>query len=215
MNRPVRLLLVDDHALFTDGLRELLSFHDDLEVVGTAESAEQALTEVRRLAPDLVLMDLHLPGLDGASATRRIIHHHPATAVLVLTMYDDDASLFAVLRAGARGYLLKGAHQAEFIAAIRAVARGEAVFGAQVADRVLAHFAHPQPRRAILPDLTERERQVLRLLSLAHTTHDIAEQLGLSPKTVRNHLSNVYTKLQVTDRTQAVLLARDAGLTEQ
>ena len=149
------------------------------------------------------------------SATRRITDQHPATAVLVLTMYDDDASLFAVLRAGARGYILKGAHQAEFIAAIRAVAGGEAVFGAQVADRVLAHFANPPPQRAVLPELTERERQVLRLLALGRPTHDIARQLGLSPKTVRNHLSNVFTKLQVADRTQAVLLARDAGLTDQ
>ncbi|GAB3307803.1 response regulator transcription factor [Geodermatophilus aquaeductus] len=210
----VSLLLVDDHALFTEGLRELLSFHRDLEVVGTAASAEEALSEVRRLTPDVVLMDLHLPGLDGATATRRITGQHPATAVLVLTMLEDDASVFAVLRAGARGYVLKGAHQAELVEAIRAVARGEAVFGAQVADRVLAHFSHPQPHRAVLPELTDRERQVLRLLSTGRPTQDIASQLGLSPKTVRNHLSNVFTKLCVADRAQAVLLARDAGLTE-
>jgi DNA-binding NarL/FixJ family response regulator len=210
----VRLLLVDDHALFTEGLRELLSFHRDLEVVGTATSAEEALSEVRRLTPDVVLMDLHLPGLDGAAATRRITGQHPGTAVLVLTMLEDDASVFAVLRAGARGYVLKGAHQAELVEAIRAVARGEAVFGAQVADRVLAYFSHPQPHRAVLPELTDRERQVLRLLSTGHRTQDIAGQLGLSPKTVRNHLSNVFTKLRVADRAQAVLLARAAGLTE-
>src|SRR4051812_29413606 len=151
--RRVRLLLVDDHALFTEGLRELLSFHEDLKVVGTAASAEEALTEVRRLAPDVVLMDLHLPGVDGATATRRITGAHPATAVLVLTMLEDDASVFTVLRAGARGYVLKGAHQAELVEGIRAVARGEAVFGAAVADRVLAHFSNPQPHRAVLPEL--------------------------------------------------------------
>ncbi len=151
MTGPIRLLLVDDHPLFTEGLRELLAFHDDLDVVGVIDSADEALTKIGRLGPDVVLMDLQMPGLDGVTATRRIAAHHPATAVLVLTMYDDDASVFAVLRAGARGYVLKGAHQAELVAAIRAVSRGEAVFGAQVADRVLAHFATPRTERQCCP----------------------------------------------------------------
>ena len=154
MTRPIRLLLVDDHPLFTEGLQELLAFHHDLDVVGVADSAEEALTQIGQLAPDVILMDLQMPGLDGIAATRRIAAHHPATAVLALTMYDDDASVFAVLRAGARGYVLKGAHQAELIAAIRAVFRGEAVFGAQVTDWVLAHFATPraeQPRSPSSP----------------------------------------------------------------
>ena len=214
MTAPIRLLLVDDHALFTEGLCELLSFHDDLDVVGTSNSGARALAEVARLGPDVVLMDLQMPGLDGIAATRRITAHHPGTAVLVLTMYDDDASVFAVLRAGARGYVLKGAHQADLIAAIRAVARGEAVFGALVADRVLGYFTDPRPRRQVLPELTAREREVLALLAASLPTATIATQLGLSPKTVRNHLSSVFAKLQVADRTQAVLRAREAGLAE-
>jgi DNA-binding NarL/FixJ family response regulator len=212
MTGPIRLLLVDDHPLFTEGLRELLAFHDDLDVVGVTDSADKALTQIGPLAPDVVLMDLQMPGLDGVAATRRITARHPATAVLALTMYDDDASVLAVLRAGARGYVLKGAHQAELVAAIRAVARGEAVFGAQVADRVLAHFTTPPVQRPALPELTGRERQILAMLASGQTTSDIATHLALAPKTVRNHLSNIFAKLRVADRTQAVLRARDAGL---
>lgn len=212
MTGPIRLLLVDDHPLFTEGLQELLAFHDDLDVVGVTDSADQALTQIGPLAPDVILMDLQMPGLDGVAATRRITARHPATAVLALTMYDDDASVLAVLRAGARGYVLKGAHQAELVAAIRAVARGEAVFGAQVADRVLAHFTTPPAQRPALPELTGRERQILAMLATGKTTGDIATHLELAPKTVRNHLSNIFAKLRVTDRTQAILRARDAGL---
>src|SRR4051812_49098472 len=212
MTRPIRLLLVDDHPLFTEGLQELLAFHDDLDVVGVTDSAAKALTEIGRLRPDVVLMDLQMPGLDGITATRRITAHHPATAVLALTMSDDDASVFAVLRAGARGYVLKGAHQAELVAAIRAVSRGEAVFGAKVADRVLARFAAPATKAPVLPQLTDRERQVLAMLATGHTTSDIAARLVMSPKTVRNHLSNIFAKLHVVDRTQAILRAREAGL---
>jgi DNA-binding NarL/FixJ family response regulator len=212
MTSPIRLLLVDDHPLFTEGLRELLAFHHDLDVVGVTDSADEALTQIGPLAPDVILMDLQMPGLDGVAATRRITAHHPATAVLALTMYDDDASVLAVLRAGARGYVLKGAHQAELVAAIRAVARGEAVFGAQVADRVLAHFTTPPAQRPALPELTGRERQILAMLASGQKTSDIAAHLELAPKTVRNHLSNIFAKLRVADRTQAVLRARDAGL---
>ena len=212
MTGPIRLLLVDDHPLFTEGLRELLGFHDDLDVVGVTDSADKALTQIGPLAPDVILMDLQMPGLDGVAATRRVTARHPATAVLALTMYDDDASVLAVLRAGARGYVLKGAHQAELVAAIRAVARGEAVFGAQVADRVLAHFTTPPAQRPALPELTDRERQILAMLASGQTTSDIATHLELAPKTVRNHLSNIFAKLRVADRTQAILRARDAGL---
>lgn len=214
MNTPIRILLVDDHRLFTEGLTELLSFHDDLKVVGASSSGERALVEVAALHPDIVLMDLQMPGLDGVSATRRITAHHSSTAVLALTMYDDDASVFAVLRAGARGYVLKGAHQDELVAAIRAVARGEAVFGARVADRVLAHFSAAASGQAVLPELTPREREVLGLLAVGCNTATIANRLNLSPKTVRNHLSTVFAKLHVADRTQAVLRAREAGLPE-
>jgi DNA-binding NarL/FixJ family response regulator len=210
----VRVLLVDDHPLFVEGLRELLAFHADLEVVGIAESAERALAEIPLLAPDVVLMDLNMPGLDGVTATRRLTARSPGPAVLALTMYDDDASVFAVLRAGARGYVLKGAHQDELVSAIRAVARGEAVFDAAVADRVLSYFSLAPSPRPLLPELTERERQVLKLLADGRPTAEIAGYLALTPKTVRNHLSNIFAKLQVTDRTQAVLRAREAGLAD-
>lgn len=214
MTTAIRILLVDDHRLFTDGLTELLSFHDDLAVVGTSSSGEQALAAVNTLHPDVVLMDLHMPGVDGVSATRHITAHHRATAVLALTMSDDDASVLASLRAGARGYVLKGAHQEELVAAIRAVARGEAVFGARVADRVLALFSTASTHQPALPELTPRERQVLSLLAEGSTTASIADRLHLSPKTVRNHLSTIFAKLHVADRTQAVLRAREAGLPE-
>jgi DNA-binding NarL/FixJ family response regulator len=214
VNTPIRILLVDDHQLFTEGLTELLSFHDDLSVVGASSSGERALVEVAALHPDVVLMDLQMPGLDGVSAIRHITAHHRSTAVLALTMYDDDASVFAVLRAGARGYVLKGAHQDELVAAIRAVARGEAVFGARVADRVLAHFSAASTQVPALPELTPRERQVLGLLAGGSNTATIANRLHLSPKTVRNHLSTIFAKLHVADRTQAVLRAREAGLPE-
>lgn len=212
MSTPTRVMLVDDHTLFTAGLRELLSLYDDVAVVATVDSGDLALVEVARLSPDVVLMDLQMPGLDGVAATRRITARHPATAVLALTMYDDDASVFAVLRAGARGYLLKGARQDELIAAIRAVARGEAVFGARVADRVLAYFAAPRPTDPPLPQLTAREREVLHLLATGLPTQAIATRLSLAPKTVRNHLAAVFAKLQVSDRAQAVRRAREAGL---
>jgi DNA-binding NarL/FixJ family response regulator len=214
MTGPIRLLLVDDHVLFAEGLRELLSFHDDLEIAGIADSGERAVAAVASLNPQVVLMDLHMPGSDGISATRRIAARHPQTAVLALTMYEDDASVLAVLRAGARGYLLKGAHQAELVAAIRAVARGEAVFGAAVADRVLNYVAARHPEPPALPELTAREREVLVRLADGQPTATIATALGLTSKTVRNHLSNIFTKLQVTDRVQAVRRAREAGLTD-
>jgi DNA-binding NarL/FixJ family response regulator len=208
----IRVLLVDDHALFTAGLRELLAFYDDIDVVAAVDSGERALVEAARLKPDVVLMDLQMTGLDGVTATRRMTTHQPATAVLALTMFDDDASVFAVLRAGARGYVLKGARQEELITAIRAVARGEAVFGAQVADRVLAYFAAPRRTAPPLPELTDREREVLHLLATGLPTAAIAARLTLAPKTVRNHLSSVFTKLHVADRAEAVRRAREAGL---
>jgi len=213
MSAPIRVFLVDDHALFTEGLRELLAFHDDIEVVGTSDSGDRALADIAQFLPDVVLMDLRMPGLDGIAATRRLTAHHPDIAVLTLTMSEDDTSVFAALRAGARGYLLKGAHQDELVASIRAVARGEAVFGARIADQVLQYFATPRPAQPALPELTIRERQVLALLAADHPTAKIAAALGVSPKTVRNHLSSVFTKLQVADRAQAVRRAREAGLT--
>jgi DNA-binding NarL/FixJ family response regulator len=174
-----------------------------------------AVTAVHTHQPDVVVMDLRMPGLDGIEATRRIVGASPHVAVLVLTMYEDDASVFSAMRAGARGYLLKGADQAEIVRAVAAVAGGEAIFGAAVATRILEFFAAPHPSRApeaVFPQLTAREHEVLDLIAAGRSNSELAGLLFLSPKTVRNHVSNIFAKLQVADRAQAIVVARDAGL---
>ncbi|HBE28616.1 MAG TPA: DNA-binding response regulator [Ktedonobacter sp.] len=210
---PLRILLVDDHPLVRNGLRALLSSVPDLAVVGEAANGEEAITQALELQPDIILMDLHMPGLNGIEATRRIVQVHPHIGVLVLTMLEDDASVFAALRAGARGYLLKGADQADVLRAISAAAHGEAIFSPSIARRLMHYFANMQPilPQAAFPDLTEREREILGLIALGKSNAEIAEELVLSPKTVSNHVSNIFSKLQVVDRAQAVLRARQAG----
>jgi DNA-binding NarL/FixJ family response regulator len=209
----LRVLIVDDHPLFRDGLRGLLESVGDLDVVGEAATGEEAVSLAAALRPDVILMDLNLPGLHGIEATRRIVNDHPSINVLVVTMYEDDESVFSALRAGARGYLLKGASQGETLRAIRAVANGEAIFGASVAARVMRYFAEPPGREAQpFPELTDREREVLQLIAHGSTNETIADRLVLSLKTVRNHVSNICGKLQVADRAQAVIRAREAGL---
>jgi DNA-binding NarL/FixJ family response regulator len=209
----LRVLIADDHPLFRDGLRGLLESVGDLEVVAEAATGETAVSLARQLQPDVILMDLNMPGLDGIEATRRIVHDSPRANVLVVTMYEDDESVFAALRAGARGYLLKGASQAETLRAIRAVGNGEAIFGPGVAARVMSYFAAPRPTGPqVFPELTEREREILQLIGQGRTNEAIAEHLVLSLKTVRNHVSNICGKLQVADRAQAVIRAREAGL---
>ena len=209
----LRVLIADDHPLFRDGLRGLLESVGGLEVAGEAATGETAVKLAGELQPDVILMDLNMPGVDGIEATRRIVRDSPRAHVLVVTMYEDDASVFAALRAGARGYLLKGASQAETLRAIRAVANGEAIFGPGVAALVMGYFAATRPAAPPqFPELTEREREVLQLIGLGHTNEMIAEQLALSLKTVRNHAANICGKLQVADRAQAVIRAREAGL---
>ena len=208
----LRVLIVDDHPLFRDGLRGLLE-SARLEVAGEAATGEEAVAQARGLQPDVVLMDLNLPGLHGLEATRQIVRDSPNANVLVVTMYEDDESVFAALRAGARGYLLKGASQGETLRAIRAVANGEAIFGPSVAARVMSYFAAPSLREPrLFPELTEREREILQLIAHGTTNEAIAERLVVSLKTVRNHVSNICAKLQVADRAQAVIRAREAGL---
>jgi len=209
----MRVLVVDDHPLYRDGLVAAIGTMDGVEVVGDAADGVEAVRAVRELAPDVVVMDLHMPKLNGIDATRRIAEEHPAVAVLVLTMLDGDDSVFAAMRAGARGYLLKGADRAEIRRALEAVAGGGVIFSAAIANRVLGFFSSSGARAAVpFPDLTEREREILDLVAGGLSNAEIASRLFLSQKTVRNHVSNVFGKLQVASRAEAVAHARDAGL---
>ena len=214
MTEPIRLLIADDHPVFRGGLRSMLAAEDGVEVVAEASTGTDAVTLCREHQPDLVLMDLNMPGLDGVSATREILRDSPHVRVLVLTMFDDDDSVFAAMRAGAHGYLLKGASPAEVHHAVHVVAAGGAMFGPAVAQRVIEFFARPRPAGVALafPQLTDREHEILNLLAAGHANAVIATRLHLSQKTVRNHVSNIFTKLAVADRAQAIIRAREAGL---
>jgi DNA-binding NarL/FixJ family response regulator len=212
----IRILIADDHPLFRDGLRALLNSVADTEVVGEATSGAEAISIAASLQPDVILMDINMPGVNGIEATRSIMQTSPHIGVLVVTMFEDDDSVFAAMRAGARGYLLKGADQAEVLRAIKAVASGEAIFSPAIAVRLMRFFATPTPAAPpqAFPELTEREREILTLIAQGHNNTDIADRLVLSPKTVRNNVSNIFSKLQVADRAQAIVRARAAGLTQ-
>ena len=212
---PIRIVVADDHPVVRGGLVALLRTLPGLEVVGEAADGEAAVREAHLTRPDLVLMDIRMPGLDGVEATRRIRAGVPATRVLVLTMYDDDVTVFTAMQAGAQGYLLKEAEQTDIVRAIHGVMAGEAIFGPGVAERVLGYFAHPPttPSEAYpFPELTEREREVLELLSRGRRTHEIASELYLSPKTVANNLTSIFAKLQVAGRAEAIIRARERGV---
>ena len=210
----VRVLVVDDHPMYREGLVTAIAAMAGVEVVGDAADGAEAVRKTLELTPHVVVMDLHMPEMNGIEATRRIAADRPETAVLVLTMLDGDDSVFAAMRAGARGYLLKGADRAQILRSIEAVAQGEVVFSSGIASRVLAFFAAgPGTAAAVpFPELTDREREILDLVARGLTNTEIAQRLFLSPKTVRNHVSNVFTKLQVAGRAEAVAQARDAGL---
>lgn len=211
----MRIILADDHPLFRDGLRALIGAMPDAELVGEASTGDEAIELALRLRPDVVLMDLQLPGRNGIEATRAIADQAPDVAVLVLTMFEDEDSVFAAMRAGARGYLLKGADQEELVRAIAAVGHGQAIFAPGVARRVIAFFAaSPSRGRGAqpFPDLTDRERDVLELIAQGRANPWIAQRLGIAEKTVRNHVSIVFNKLQVVDRAQAIVRAREAGM---
>jgi DNA-binding NarL/FixJ family response regulator len=201
--RVTRVLVVDDHPLFRDGLTGLLATVDDVAVVGSAATGDEAVRRCAELNPDVVLMDLTMPGMSGLEATRRIVRDHPATAVLVLTMVDDDAAVSTALRAGARGYLLKGAVQEEVLAAVRTVVEGGAVFGKGVAGQLLSGG-----RQRYDVTLSPRETEVLSLVAEGRSNAEIARELEISLKTVQNHVANILQKMQVSDRTQAALRAR-------
>jgi DNA-binding NarL/FixJ family response regulator len=214
MSPPLRVLLADDHPVFRRGLRALLSSLEETAVVGEASDGADAVRLAADLAPDVVVMDLSMPGMNGVEATRGIVEDRSNTAVLVLTMSEDDDSVFAAMRAGARGYLVKGSDTDEVVAAIMAVGRGDAIFGPTVAQRILSFLTRPLSAydEQMFPELSHREREVLDLIATGVSNADIARRLSLSPKTVRNHVSNVFTKLQVADRAQAIVRARAAGL---
>ncbi len=210
----IRILLADDHPLFRDGLRALVESVDDISVVGEASRGDEAVSLAFSLRPDAVLMDIKMPGLNGIEATRRIVYQNPDSAVLMLTMFEDDDSVFAAIRAGARGYLLKGARQDETLRAIRAVANGEVIFGPGIAQRVMHLLRRPSPDHPAppFPQLTDREYEVLELIAHRYSNAEIAAQLLLSPKTVRNYVSSILDKLQVADRAEARIAAQSAGL---
>jgi DNA-binding NarL/FixJ family response regulator len=214
MTDTLRVLIADDHLLFRDGLRALIASTPEVELVGEAATGEEAVALANSLQPDVVLMDLQMPDLNGIEATRRIVQQSPHMRVLVITMFEDDSSVLAAMRAGARGYLLKGATHAEMARAIRAVGEGEAIFSPAIAARLMEFFAsfRPATMPQVFPQLSDREREILDLIAQGHKNPDIAARLVLSPKTVRNHVTNILSKLQVADRAEAIIRAREAGL---
>jgi DNA-binding NarL/FixJ family response regulator len=213
MNRAIRVVVADDHPVFRSGLRTLIEDSDRLEFAGEAADGDEAIRLCHEHRPDVVLMDIRMPGTSGVEATRRIVAELPAVGVLMLTMLEDDTSMFAALRAGARGYVLKGAAPDEIIRAIVAVAAGEALFGAAVARRI-AGFLQPDQRahHHPFPVLSSRERDILELVAAGKTNAAIADSLALSEKTIRNNITNIFAKLHVADRAQAIVKARQAGL---
>ena len=214
MNDTFRVLIADDHPLFREGMRGRLDRVADIAVVGEAASGEEAVELAHKLDPHVVLMDIKMPGLNGIEATREILHANPHVGVLMLTMFEDDDSVFAAMRAGAKGYLLKDSGGEGVVHAIRAVTSGEAVFGPGVAERIIGYFSVPRPAapQRTFPELTDREEEILSLVAQGKSNQEIARQLFVSLKTVRNHVSNILLKLQVADRAQAVIRARDAGI---
>ncbi|WKZ41681.1 MAG: response regulator transcription factor [Anaerolineales bacterium] len=213
----IKLMIADDHKLFREGIKALLAVTDDIEIVGEAEDGDAALKKVRELEPDVILMDINMPGLNGIRATEQILEKQPQMRIIMLTMLEDDASIFHAMRAGARGYLLKGADPQEVLSVIRAVAEGQALFGPAIATRLMNYFQELgtkpplSPTATPFPELTERELEILRLIAQGLNNQEIAQKLVLSHKTVRNHITNIFSKLQVADRAQAIVRAREAG----
>jgi DNA-binding NarL/FixJ family response regulator len=214
MTDKIRILIVDDHQAFRAGLRAMLAAAADLAVVGEAKDGAEAVELALNLQPDIILMDLQMATMNGVDATRRIVYTSPHIGVIMLTMFEDDDSVFSAIRAGARGYLLKGALKAEVLRAVRGVAAGEAIFGSGLARRMMNFFAATKPASpaASLPELTEREVEILELLTQHLTNQEIADRLAISLKTARNHVSNILNKLQVADRAAAIVRAREAGM---
>jgi DNA-binding NarL/FixJ family response regulator len=207
----IRILIADDHNIFRKGVRALLNSLPNMEVVGEAEDGSAVMKMAAELQPDVILMDIQMPNINGIEATRQIVNDYPDMGIIMLTMFDDDNSTFSAMRAGAKGYILKGASQVEMIRTIEGVASGQAIFGAGIAVQMVNFFSKSKTTDPF-PELTEREHEVLKLIADGHSNAEIAEALTISPKTLRNHISNIFAKLQVSDRMQAIKRARDAGL---
>jgi len=208
----IRVLIADDHTLFRAGMHALLNLFADIRVVGEASTGEEAVAKAEALQPEIILMDIQMPGVNGIEATRRIVRASPAIGIIVVTMFEDDSSVFSAMRAGARGYILKEAGEEEVLRAIHAVAEGEAIFSPAIASRLMRFFSNPSlAADPVFPELTDREREILDLIARGETNAEIAQGLVLSPNTVRNHISNIFSKLQVADRAEAIIRARDAG----
>lgn len=215
---PINVLIADDHVFYREGVRALLNNQPDIHVVGEASNGDEVISRAIELNPDVILMDLKMPGMNGIEATRRIIGRQPEIGILVITMFDDDDSVFAAMRAGARGYLLKDADKEELTRAIVAVERGGAIFSPAIAQRMIQYFTAAPARQSTprksdeFTELTERELEILDLIAQGHNNTVIANRLSLSIKTVQNYVSSILTKLQVADRAQAIVRAREAGL---
>lgn len=211
----IRVLIADDHTSFIQGLQALLRAQSNMEVIGTANTGQDAVSLATRLQPDVILMDIKMPDTNGIEATRQILSTSPHIGILMFTMFEDDDTVFAALRSGARGYLLKGSSKAEIVNAIQSVQRGEAIFGAPIAKRVMQHFSNLSTTNAVtdsFPELSDREHDVLSLVAQHKSNAEIARELNIASKTVRNHVSNILNKLQVVDRAQAIIRAKQAGL---
>jgi DNA-binding NarL/FixJ family response regulator len=209
----IRVLVADDHTLFREGLKALLASLPDADVIAEAATGQEVIDKALEHQPDVILMDIQMPDINGIEASRKILEKSPHVGILMLTMFDDDESVFSAMRAGARGYILKGADQAELLRAIHAAANGEALFSQSIATKLMRFFSAPRPDLPLnaFPELTERERELLSLIAQGRSNTEIARSLDISSKTVRNHVSNIFSKLQVADRATAIIKAREAG----